>query len=289
MSEEVANVLVGQADTIRTRLEALIRLPRSAITQVTLYGGFASTVCWPLSAFLLERFGWRATCLVYAAIQLALILPLYLAALPAEQERRPAPKASASASTAAGTRMPIFLLVGTAMTLAAMTMAVVSVHLLTVLQARGLGLAAAVAIGAFLGPSAVAARFFEGLVGKRAHPVWTMVASTTLVTVGVGLLLVEPSLAAVAVALYGAGSGLRSIARGTLPLALFGKDGYATLMGKLAMPALVSQATAPTLGAWLLDSFGVSVTLGALLAATVVNVALALAVLPYAYGKRLSA
>src|SRR4051812_28618978 len=55
---------------------------RSAITQVTLYGGFASTVCWPLSAFLLERLGWRATCLAYAAIQLALILPLYLTALP---------------------------------------------------------------------------------------------------------------------------------------------------------------------------------------------------------------
>jgi MFS family permease len=37
---------------------------RGPITNLTLFGGFASTVCWPLSAFMIEQFGWRSACFI---------------------------------------------------------------------------------------------------------------------------------------------------------------------------------------------------------------------------------
>ena len=51
---------------------------RSAITTLTLYGGFASTICWPLGAYMAETLGWRGACLVYAALHLLVAFPLHL-------------------------------------------------------------------------------------------------------------------------------------------------------------------------------------------------------------------
>ena len=126
-----------------------------------------------------------------------------------------------------------------------MTASMIAVHLLTFLQARGLGLAAAVALGALVGPSQVGARIVEMAFGRHYHPIWTMAASVTLVAGGILLLLLGVPILALALALYGAGNGIGSIAKGTLPLSLFGPDGYASLMGKLAMPSLLAQALSP--------------------------------------------
>ncbi|HST94541.1 MAG TPA: MFS transporter, partial [Microvirga sp.] len=112
-------------------------------------------------------------------------------------------------------------------------------HLLGFLQARGLGLAAAVALGALVSPSQVGARVIEMAFGRHYHPIWTMEASVALVAGGVTLLLLGFPILALALALYGAGNGIGSIAKGTLPLALFGREGYASLMGRLAMPSLL--------------------------------------------------
>jgi hypothetical protein len=112
-----------------------------------------------------------------------------------------------------------FVLLAAGFTLASMVMTVVSVHLLTLLQSRGVGLAAAVALGALIGPSQVGARILEMLVGRKAHPVWSLVASTVLVAIGLGMLIGDVTVAGPGIVLYGAGSGIRSIARGTVPLA----------------------------------------------------------------------
>ncbi|WP_458094484.1 MFS transporter [Roseomonas sp. WA12] len=257
---------------------------RSAITHVTLFGGFASTVCWPLSALLVEQLGWRGTCLTYAAIHLAVVLPLYLLGVPREARR--APDAAKGDGMAAGQVRPeqrlAFVLLAGGFTLAAVVMTVVSVHLLTLLQARGVGLAAAVALGALIGPSQVGARILEMLVGRRAHPVWSLVASAVLVAIGLGLLAGGVTAAGAGIVLYGAGSGIRSIARGTVPLALFGREGYAVLMGRIAMPTLVAQAASPSFGAWLLDGFGPSTTLAVLFGGAVLNILLVLPLVPIA-------
>lgn len=118
--------------------------------------------------------------------------------------------------------------------------------------------------------------------GRRAHPVWSLLASAILVAVGLAMLVGAPGVATAGIVLYGAGSGVRSIARGTVPLALFGRERYAELMGRIAMPTLVAQAASPSIGAWLLGSFGATATLEVLFGAAVVNIGLVMALLPSA-------
>jgi MFS family permease len=246
---------------------------RAGIGQVTLLGGFASTVCWPLSAYLVAHVGWRGTCFAYAAIHLGIVLPLYLLGVPREA-RNTAPALAVAGNTAAPLPQArfAFLLLATTLTLAQVIMTVIAVHLLTLLVAQGVAMAVAVGIGALLGPSQVGARLLDMTMAGRRHPVWTLVASTVLVALGLGLLAIGPSIASAAIVLYGAGSGIRSIARGTVPLALFGKTGYAAVMGRLAMPAFIGQAAAPALGGVLIERLGASATLILLFAAALATI-----------------
>jgi len=131
--------------------------------------------------------------------------------------------------------------------------AIVGVHLLTLLKAQGIGLAAAVALGALVGPAQVGGRVIEMAGRGRHHPLWTMSAALGLIAIGIGLMALAVGPVGLAIILYGAGNGVFSIAKGTLPLALFDPHRYASLMGRLARPSLIAQAVAPTAGALLLD------------------------------------
>jgi predicted MFS family arabinose efflux permease len=248
---------------------------RSAITTLTLFGGFASTVCWPLSAFMVSEIGWRGACLVYGAIQILIALPLYLYVIPRGVPTEITPSRNEHAAQAP--KPPLLLLVTLAITLTLATAlsSLMSVHLLTILQTSGATLAAAVGLGALVGPSQVAARAVEMAIARHHHPIWTKIASVSFVAVGVSALWGGLPLIPAALAFYGAGIGLESIARGTLPLALFGASGYATLMGRLAMPSLLAQAAAPWLGALLFARVGPHGTLGVLASVALLNVGLA--------------
>ena len=254
---------------------------RSAITTLTLWGGFASTVCWPLSAWLVEHLGWRGACAVYAAAQILVALPLHAFILPGAGPSSPDAKPAQAGpgdptpDGLTGTkRTRAFLLLATILTLGAVTASMIGVHLLTFLQARGLELAAAVALGALVGPSQVGARIVEMAFGRHYHPIWTLVASVTLVAGGVLLLVGGLPILALALALFGAGNGIGSIAKGTLPLALFGPFGYASLMGRLAMPSLLAQALSPTVGAVLIEWSGPGAALGLLAGLAGLNIVL---------------
>jgi MFS family permease len=253
---------------------------RSAITTLTLFGGFASTICWPLSAFLEAHLGWRGVCGVYAGFQLAIALPAYVFLLPREGPR----SRSSSASSVAPTRVAakpdhqqsaLFFLLAVTITLSSMISTALSVHLLTVLQAKGLTLAAAVGLGALVGPSQVAARSVEIVIARRHHPIWTHVVSTVFVAAGLVELWIGGPVVALALALYGAGIGLESIARGTLPLAIFGPERYPVVMGRIAMPSLIAQAAAPSIGATLLAAEGTGGAMAVFAASAAANVILA--------------
>jgi MFS family permease len=249
---------------------------RSAITTLTLFGGFASTVCWPLSAFLMGEIGWRGACLVYAAVQLLVALPLYLLILP-RGVARPASQSDQKTVVASVPVMrstPVMVILAATITLAAVISSTLSVHLLTVLQSTGMALAAAVGLGALVGPSQVGARAIEMVVARYHHPIWTKVVSVGCVAIGVSALWMGMPIIPLALAFYGAGIGLESIARGTLPLALFGASGYARLMGRLAMPSLIAQAAAPSVGALLVEQFGAHGMLAVLSALALVNAVL---------------
>lgn len=167
-----------------------------------------------------------------------------------------------------------FAVMATAIALCSVISSMMSVHLLTVLQASGLSLAAAVSLGMLVGPSQVGARVVEMLFGRYYHPIWTMLAATLLVTIGVALLLIGFPIVLLALISYGAGIGIELIARGTLPLALFGPSNYAALMGRIAMPSLIAQALAPSLGALLLELDGARAFLSAVTGLAALNVAL---------------
>ena len=229
--------------------------------------------------FLDAHLGWRGACLVYAGFQLAVALPAYLFVLPRESQRARATVSVADSQCVAphvlSPRGSIFLLLAATITLSSVISTTLSVHLLTVLQAKGLTLAAAVGLGALVGPSQVAARAVEMVIARYHHPIWTKVASTSLVAVGLAALWLEAPIIPLALALYGAGIGLESIARGTLPLAVFGPERYPVIMGRIAMPSLIAQAAAPSIGAALIETGGVDGAMGVFVAAAVCNVLLA--------------
>lgn len=250
------------------------REARSAITTLTLWGGFASTVCWPLSALFIEHLGWRWSCVAYAAIQLGICLPLILFVLPGNGRAAPAPADWQGAIRLSGPERRAYLTMTAIMVLAGLSVTIVSVHLLTMLQGRGLSLAEAVALGALIGPAQVAARLIEMTSGGRHHPIWTLAAAAGLTALGLVMLALGLPLVGAAIFLYAAGNGIFSIARGALPLALFGADRYALIMGRLARPSLIAQAIAPTLGAMLLSTAGTDWTLYVLAGLALANVAL---------------
>ncbi|GJD75408.1 MFS transporter [Methylobacterium goesingense] len=250
---------------------------RPAITTLTLWGGFASTVCWPLSAFLIERVGWRGTCLAYAGLHLSVTLPLVLLVIP-HPTVRPAARFEGPIPVVRldGPERRAFLLMAGVLTLGGTIMAMVSVHLIALLQARGVALTSAVAYGALIGPSQVGARIVEMAGRGRHHPLWTLTAAMVLVALGMTMLAAGLPVVGLALVLYGAGNGIYSIARGTVPLALFGPERYAPLVGRLARPGLVAQALAPSLGAVVLTHAGADATYALLAVLALANVAIAL-------------
>jgi hypothetical protein len=151
---------------------------------------------------------------------------------------------------------------------------IVVVHLLIFMQARGLDFATAVTLGTLFGPAQVGARIVERLFGNRYHPIWTMIASCTLMAAGLLLLFGAVPALLLVILLYGAGYGISWIGRGTLPLALFGPVRFPRLMGKLAFPSLIVQAFAPSVGALLIEANGSDWTIGVLTLFALGNVAL---------------
>jgi MFS family permease len=250
---------------------------RQPITNLTLFGGFASTVCWPLSAFLAATFGWRNACLVYATLHLMVALPLQMAVMP--PLRDPAAKPGASPAKSGGVALTArertwFVLLALILTISSGIGSIVIVHFMIFLQARGTELALAVTLGTLFGPAQVGARVIERLFGAHYHPIWTMIASCVLMAAGLALLLAGFPILALTVIIYGAGYGIMWIARGTLPLALFGAERYAILIGRLAFPALIVQALAPSAAALLIERMGVDATIAGLTACAALNVLL---------------
>jgi predicted MFS family arabinose efflux permease len=252
---------------------------RAPISTLTLFGGFASTICWPLSGLLVESTGWRAACFFYAGLQLVVSLPIYLVLLQKSTGGTASQKSGASevigsTQESSKNRFGRFVLVASAITLSAIIQSTMGVHLLTILQAQGVKMTAAVALGTLVGPSQVLARVLEMILGRHFHPIWTMLSSTVLVTTGLVLLSFHFPLIAIGLVFFGAGIGIMSIARGTVPLALFGAPGYAVLMGQLAAPSSLAQAISPLLGALVLESGGPTEILFALSGVGLANVML---------------
>jgi MFS family permease len=231
---------------------------RRPITALTLAGGFASTVSWPTTHALIEAVGWRGTYLVYAALLALIAAPLHAFVLP-RGRARPEVHASAAAPAAPAVlpaRGATFALVAAAFAAYAFVPSGLAAHMLAIFGRLGLDAGTVVTIGALFGPSQVAARLAEFAVIRNLHPLW-------MVRIAVGLLLaafvllgafgLSVAVAATFAVLFGAANGLVTIARGTVPLALFGAAGYGQIVGRIAAPALIIQSAAPLLLAYVVE------------------------------------
>jgi MFS family permease len=231
---------------------------RPAITGITLIAGFASTVGWPLTAWGASELGWRETCVAWAVAHILVGLPLNRFMLP--QPTNPAVSHEANAKR----HVPVdrtMVLLGIAFACSWMVVAAMAVHLPRLLEAGGATTAQAVAAGALIGPAQVAARLAEAGVFTRYHPLVSARLSVVLHPLGACLLaLTGPGVAAGAFAvLHGAGSGILTIARGTVPLVIFGPENYGYRLGLLGAPSRVAMAAAPLLFGLLIDWYGVGV------------------------------
>lgn len=231
---------------------------RGPITGITLLAGFASTVSWPLSTFLNDTLGWRETVLVWAALNIIFGLPLnLLLPVPAHAARPAARNAQRKIGWKPHREMFLLAFVFAAAWFVTGAMAA---HLPELLERAGATPFAAIAAAALVGPAQVAARLVEFLLLRRGHPLVSARFAAALHPLGAAVLvLVGPPAATAFAVLYGAGNGLLTIARGTVPLAVFGPDGYGERTGLLGAPARAAQAFAPLLFGVLLDAMGVSV------------------------------
>jgi MFS family permease len=241
------------------------RTARGAITGITLIAGLASTICWPISAYLEAEVGWRIACFIWAAAHIAIGLPLNRFLVPLGTQPVPSLTNQAKDEAPGGSAWPQ----SHAMPLLALVFAVtwftstaMAAHLPRLLQDAGASATAAVAAAALVGPAQVAGRLLEFGVLQRFHPL----LSARLAAIGhpigaFAVMVFGAPAAAVFVVLHGAGNGILTIAKGTLPLAIFGPGGYGLRQGILMVPARFGQAAAPFLFALLMERYGASALL----------------------------
>jgi predicted MFS family arabinose efflux permease len=259
---------IGLYDTAFAALGRIYGLQaRSAITGITLLAGFASTIGWPLTAWGAADLGWRATCLAWAGAHIVLGLPLNLL-LPKSSPAMPA------GTEAAKPRIPLdrpMLVLGFAFAASWTVVTAMAVHLPRLLEAAGASTVQAVAAGALIGPSQVGARLLEASLMQRFHPMVSARLSVALHPLGAAVLAALGGVAASGffTILHGAGSGMLTIARGTVPLAMFGPENYGYRLGLLGAPSRFMMAAAPVLFGVLIDLYGA----GALMVSSALSLA----------------
>ena len=229
---------------------------RRCITVLALAGGLASSVFWPLTAGLVETFGWRGAAGVLALLQLLVCAPLHAGLLPGRSAPPPAadaPPAAPEAATPAPRR--VLALLALAFSVNGFVTAALAMHVIPLLQSRGATPGTAVALAACIGPMQVLGRALEFLSGSALDARRLGLLALGLIPLALGALWLaawEPLLCGLFIVAYGAGLGLMTIVRATTPLALFGAARYAAVSGALGSPALLARAAGPLGAAWLL-------------------------------------
>lgn len=230
---------------------------RGPITGITLLAGFASTVGWPLTALGLEAIGWRNTCFAWALAHILIGLPLNFFMLP------PVREAKMAAVAPPKPHIPIdrtMVLLAFAFAAAWSVTGAMAAHMPRILEAGGATAVQAVAAGALFGPSQVVARIIEASFLSRYHPLMSTRLACVTHPIGAAIFAVVGGAASSAFAIaFGLGNGILTIARGTLPLAIFGPKNYGYRLGLIGAPARMAQAAAPLAFGLLIDMMGTKV------------------------------
>jgi len=229
---------------------------RRAITYLTFAGGLASTVAWPVTAAALPALGWRGAYAGWAAVTLALCLPLHLLFLSRARGGVTAPSRRPLGPVL---RAPAFWMVALALTAGSLLFSVVGVHAIPMLEEGGLSAAAAVAVASVTGPMQVAGRVAEFAGLSRVRPTRVAILASAAQPLSILALIGVPAwpyAAGLYVALYGMSAGILTIVRGTVPAELFGREGYGAVAGAMVAPGIMARAAGPYAAAWMWETFG---------------------------------
>ena len=244
---------------------------RRSITHLTLIAGFASTLFWPLTGWLVSHLDWRQVYALFALMQLVLVLPLHawIARRVGDGRRSTAGGGSATVTAPPPAPRPrVFWLVALSFALTGTLGSALSIHMVAVLQATGLHEGAYLA-AMLMGPAQVASRLTDALFWRNLHPVIVATIAASAYPLAMLVMLLAPAgllTAAAFAVLFGVGQGLSSIVKGTVPLALFGAGGYAAMLGRLTRIRVLLGAGAPFVFAAAVDTVGAKISLGILLA-----------------------
>jgi MFS family permease len=239
------------------------REARSRITQITLMAGFASTLFWPLTQWLLTEHGWRMVFLFFAAVNMSVCAPLHYFLL-GRVRGNIVPKVEASTTGPAPlvglNRNRAMLLYGIVAVISGLVFSAIPMHMLRIIEHEGFSADQAAIIAMFMGPVQVTARIIEVTFGQHINPLTTGYISMGALLVSFSVLLFAPAstvTAAIFAGSYGVAQGLITIARATIPLHLFGADGYATFVGKVTGIRLFTNAFSPLLFAAIMTRAGI--------------------------------
>ncbi|MEL6643371.1 MAG: MFS transporter [Pseudomonadota bacterium] len=254
-------VLYSVAFASVAKLDLSVPAHRS-ISIITLFGGVASTIFWPLTLALSNAFGWQTTWIILGAAYLIVCVPIHLLALRAPGRATDAPPQThhprwPELTGDARRRGMLWMVIS--FVFSGYLMGAVMTLWVTNVQDLGHTAALAALAGAVIGPFKTVGRFFEMLVSRNMYPLFTYALSMGLMMAGFCVLLTVgftiPGVL-MAAALYGMGDGIKTIARGTLPLALFGRKGYGARLGWISFAQMAVNASAPFAFAWITQSFG---------------------------------
>ncbi|TDW26678.1 putative MFS family arabinose efflux permease [Rhizobium azibense] len=261
---EAASNLVQYGAAFALLVQIRPQAAQRSITYLTLIGGFASTIFWPITTMLHAEISWQQVYLVFAGLNFVICLPIH--AVLSRQMRRnrersgkASPARRVEGTLAASARRMGFVLMAFSFSLQSLVSSAILVHMVPLLSGLGLGATAAL-VGTFFGPSQVLSRLTNMLFGVNLPPLKLAIIAATLMSAAVFLLIpTAPSVAgAIAFAVvFGLGNGLFSIVTGTLPLLLFGSDGYGKMQGRVMAARLIVSAVAPFALAYLIGSIGV--------------------------------
>ncbi|MCO7729009.1 arsenite efflux MFS transporter ArsK [Brucella intermedia] len=279
---EIAANLVQYGAAFALLVQLAPDVAQRSITYLTLIAGFASTIFWPVTTTLQHWLTWQQTYLLFAFLHLFLCVPVHLMLAGSIAKNGRKRSTNGTVATASSGDLPAhqrrkgFVLVLAAFSLQALVAAAILVHMVPMLGAFGLAGSAAF-IGAIFGPSQVASRLINMLGGKNLAPISLAVISASLMGLALVVLLFgAPSIIATMMfaCLFGFGNGLLSIVSGTLPLSLFGSDGYGAMQGKIMSARLIISATAPFAMALGLETFGVKTNLAVMIGTSLLSVIL---------------
>ena len=262
---EIASAFVLYNAAFAAMVQITPQTAQRSITHLTLIAGFASTLFWPITTRLNAYLTWREVYLAFAALHLVICLPVHfwiaramIAVRRDDRRDKVKPLHTVEGSVVSWDRRRAFALLGLGFALEGFVLSALLVHMVPLLTAVGLG-TSAVLVGTLFGPSQVLSRFINMLAGRGLSQLVLAIMSAALLVTGLSTLLVSAPWiygAAAFAVVFGLGSGLTSIVQGTLPLALFGSDGYATLLGRISSIRLIVSALAPFLFSVLMEHVG---------------------------------